>query len=196
MPYCDEKKIIFLHVPKTGGTTIKRIFDISLFHDSNPATSPSPQHFTCNMLEERIGHQKYSDYYKFAFVRNPWSRILSSYFWRQTLPKERPVLPFEDFIGNVAQIVAKKNYYSQEFGDHFIPQTEFTSDVNDIFKFEDFEASIATIAAKTGIVINKIPPKKAKHYDDYTKFYNKETRQIIAKIYKTEISKFGYSFEI
>jgi hypothetical protein len=36
MPYCDEKRVIFLHVPKTGGTTIKRLFGIDQLDDPDP----------------------------------------------------------------------------------------------------------------------------------------------------------------
>ena len=121
MPYCDNKEIIFLHIPKTGGTTISKIFDVPFLHDPNPGTTPTPQHLTCGMLRERVGDEKYDSYYKFTFVRNPWSRILSSYFWRQSLPKKRPILPFGDFVENARQVVSDRQYYQQEFGDHFIP---------------------------------------------------------------------------
>ncbi len=194
MPFCDDKKVIFLHVPKTGGTTIKRIFDIQLLHDSNPATNPSPQHLTCKMLREYIGNKKYSDYYKFVFVRNPWARILSSYFWRQTLPKKRPILPFNEFINNVEQVVGRQQYYDQEFGDHFIPQVEYTSDVDDIFRFEDFANGIEKIASRLGVTIVKIPPKKPKYYDNYWEYYNDYTRKVVARVYRNEIHEFGYFF--
>lgn len=194
MPYCDKKKVIFLHVPKTGGTTIERIFDIALLYDANPKTNPTPQHLTCKMLRERIGNEKYDSYYKFAFVRDPWSRILSSYYWRQTLPKKRPVLPFVEFIENVERVVDGRLFYRQEFGDHFIPQVEYTSDVDDVFRFEDFENGVRAIASRLGVPIRKIPAKKTKHYDNYREFYNDYTRQIIARIYRDEIEAFGYRF--
>lgn len=194
LPYCDNKKVIFLHVPKTGGTTIERLFDIARLHDSNPATNPTPQHLTCKMLRERIGDDKYESYYKFVFVRNPWSRILSSYFWRQTLPRKRPVLPFTKFIENVERVVDERLFYSQEFGDHFIPQLEYTSDVDDVFRFENFEDGARQVASRLGLTVRKIPAKKAKHYDNYREFYNDHTRQVIARIYRDEIDEFGYRF--
>jgi len=195
LPYCDKKKVIFLHVPKTGGTSIEDILDIRLLHDWNPATVPSPQHLTCSMLRERIGSEKYDSYYKFVFVRNPWSRILSSYFWRQTLPKKRPVLPFIKFVENVERVVGDRSFYDLEFGDHFIPQLEYTMDVNDIFRFEKFEPGVREVASKLGVAVGKIPPKKARHYDNYIDFYNDYTRRIIARTYRDEIAEFGYEFK-
>ena len=194
MPYCDDKEIIFLHIPKTGGTIIKRIFNIQLFDDSNPATNPSPQHLTCEMLRQRIGKTKYDHYYKFVFVRNPWARILSSYFWRQTLPKKRPVIPFIDFIASVEQVVNEQQFYNQEFGDHFIPQTHYTDNVDDIFRFENLREDIKKVASKLDFPTMSVPPKTPKHYDKYWEFYNNETRNIISSTYAEEIELFGYEF--
>ena len=88
MPYNDKKKIIFLHIPKTGGTTIERLFNINLFHSSRPDERPSLQHLTCNMLCEKMGKSKYDSYYKFTFIRNPWARILSTYFGAKHCPRK------------------------------------------------------------------------------------------------------------
>lgn len=195
MPYCDEKEVIFLHVPKTGGTTIKRLFDIPLLHDSNPAVTPSPQHLTCARLRERLGNKKYDSYYKFAIVRNPWSRILSSYFWRQTLPKKRKILPFASFIESARHAVINGQFYEQEFGDHFIPQVEYTSDVNDVFRFESFASSVKIIASKLNTPVEKIPPKKPKHYDQYWNYFDSHTRDMVAEIYSDDIREFGYEFK-
>lgn len=194
MPYCDSKKAIFLHIPKTGGTTVMRLLDIRLFFDSNPGVRPSPQHFSCNILRERIGAEKYDNYYKFVFVRNPWARILSSYYWRQQLPKKRPAILFDDFVKKAQHIVQNKLYYEQEFGEHFIPQIEYTKDVDDIFRYENFKSSLMTVASKLKTPIPLIPDKTPKHYDDYWNFYSDSSREIITDIYQDEIVKFGYEF--
>lgn len=194
MPYCDEKQVIFLHVPKTGGTTIKRLFGINQLDDPNPAIRPSLQHLTCSLLRQQMGDEKYETYYKFAFVRNPWARVVSDYFWRQQLPRKRPVLPFRDFVGNAQKLVLEKRYYEQEFGDHLIPQIAYTEDVDDVFRFEKFEAGIQSVAAKIGVETGPISQKESKHYDSYWQFYDDETRLIIHDIYGEEIEQFGYEF--
>ena len=62
MPYCDEKRVIFLHVPKTGGTTIKRLFGINQLDNPDPTIRPSMQHLTCALLRREIGSEKYEEY--------------------------------------------------------------------------------------------------------------------------------------
>lgn len=194
MPYSDDKRAIFLHIPKTGGTTIRRIFNLEHLHDTNPATRPSPQHLTCRLLRDRIGSEKYADYYKFTFIRNPWGRILSSYFWRQGLPKKRPILPFNDFLETARQAVAKDQYYQQDFDDHFIPQSRYTVDVDDIFRFERFAEGIEAVARRLGIAIDSIAPKEPKPHDRYWEYYDNYGRALVSEIYQEEIEEFGYVF--
>lgn len=195
MPYCDRKKVIFLHVPKTGGKTVREIFDLPLLYNSDPAIKPSPQHLTCQLLRQRIGGYKYDCYYKFVFIRNPWARIVSSYFWRQSLPIKRVVPQFSEFIQNLERVVSEQTYYDQEFGDHFIPQVEYAELIDEIFRFEKFQQSIEKIAKKLNIPTPHVPPKKVKPYDEYWKFYNDQTRKIIARTYRKEIEMFGYEFK-
>ena len=194
MPYCDEKQVLFLHIPRTGGSTMCRRFNIKSFQNFRPKVRPSPQHLTCEMLRERLGAEKYESYYKFTFVRNPWARILSSYFWRQTLPKKREVLPFSDFIQNVKNTVENNLYYDQDFGDHFIPQTKYTESVDDIFRYDHFELGISKVAVALEVSVPNFPPKKSRNYDEYWNFYDDRSRDIIAEIYSEEIEQFGFEF--
>ena len=194
MPYDDEKRVIFLHVPKTGGTTVKRLFDIRQLDDPDPTIRPSPQHLTCELLRSSIGEDKYWSYYKFAFVRNPWARLVSSYFWRQQLPKKRLVITFEHFVENARSAVISGQYYNQEFADHFIPQIEFTRDADDVFRFESFEDGLRTVAAKLGVGLGPLEGKPARPYDRYWEYYDNNTRSIIFKTYREEIEQFAYEF--
>jgi hypothetical protein len=156
MPYSDEKRVIFLHAPKTGGTTIKRLFGINKLDNPDPSIRPSLQHLTCKLLRQRIGNEKYEQYYKFAFVRNPWARVVSDYFWRQQLPKKRSVPSFPEFVSYARNLVLEKCFYEREFDDHFIPQINYTFDVDDVFRFEKFEQGVRTVAEKLRVEAGSI----------------------------------------
>jgi hypothetical protein len=194
MPYCDEKRVIFLHVPKTGGTTIKRLLGITQLNNTDPSIRHSLQHLTCALLREKMGPDKYDQYYRFAFVRNPWARIVSDYYWRQQLPKKRPVLPFPEFVRNAQNLVHSRNYYDEEFGDHFIPQVEYITDVDDVFRFESFASGVYAVAEKLNVEIDPISAKEPKPYDKYWEYYDTKSRLIISEIYSEEIECFGYEF--
>lgn len=193
MPYCDDKRTIFLHIPKTGGTTISMLLKLSGLQDTNPSNRPTPQHLTCTLLREALG-EKYDAYYKFTLVRNPWARLLSTYYWRQQLPKKRPVLAFEAFVEYAGEVVRTHGYYDQDFGDHFIPQVEYTRDIDQVFRYDAFEKSVQTVASRIGLSIPGIPPKEPKHYDDYRAFYTDKARALVASIYAEDIAEFDYAF--
>jgi Sulfotransferase family len=108
MPIDIRRNFVFIHIPKTGGTSIERMFHLvgreHLFsYLPLPYFVPankSPQHLTWLELKKNIevALQMHStpspgfdqtckefleNAYKFAFVRNPWDRFLSEYYWRK-----------------------------------------------------------------------------------------------------------------
>ena len=70
-----DKKIIFIHIPRTGGTSIEKYFDFKFSADWSPETA---QHLT---MEEYNEHYDLDKYFKFTTVRNPWDRLMSWYLW-------------------------------------------------------------------------------------------------------------------
>lgn len=66
-------KLVFVHIQKTGGQTVSKVLkenvsDISRFRRKHE--------FAMHAMEELEG---WNEYFKFAFVRNPWDRLVSWY---------------------------------------------------------------------------------------------------------------------
>ena len=57
-----EKRYIFIHIPRTGGTTVEKIFFNRLRQS---------EHLTID------SYKNYNNYFIFTFVRNPYLRIIS-----------------------------------------------------------------------------------------------------------------------
>jgi len=66
-------RIVFVHVQKTGGITVSKVLRQSI-----PDISPFKQKhaFAVQAMEEL---DNWDEYFKFAFVRNPWDRLVSWY---------------------------------------------------------------------------------------------------------------------
>jgi len=65
-----QHNCLFIHVPRTGGTSIER---------SGLFTLPQPQHWRAQDYFDLLGAGAWWELYRFAFVRNPWDRAVSAY---------------------------------------------------------------------------------------------------------------------
>lgn len=107
MPLDHERKLIFIHVPKTGGGTITETLGIKSGHlnyfkyksDDHGFISES-QHWPVSLLRSCIDN-KIKRWFTFSFVRNPYTRIISAYFWHnKDGDDEWTVYKFEKWMYN------------------------------------------------------------------------------------------------
>tara|TARA_Y100000114_G_C11738658_1_gene317710 strand:+ start:133 stop:873 length:741 start_codon:yes stop_codon:yes gene_type:complete len=83
------KKIIFIHIPKNAGESIEICLggyqdEKKMFGIKNGIVL---QHSKACELQREIGNEVFNNYFKFTFVRNPFSKCLSEYFWDQMIVK-------------------------------------------------------------------------------------------------------------
>ena len=72
-----KEKILFIHIPRTGGSSVEKYFSFS--GDSNLKKIDTAQHVT--LKEYCDSYENLDEYYKFSIVRNPWDRLVSWYIW-------------------------------------------------------------------------------------------------------------------
>lgn len=66
-------KLVFVHIQKTGGQTISRVLKKSI---SDITRFRRKHEFAVHAMEDL---EDWDGYFKFAFVRNPWDRLVSWY---------------------------------------------------------------------------------------------------------------------
>jgi len=83
MVLSDEKKFIFIHIYKTGGTSLVDV--LSKFSHPTITRKNTNGHATAIdlkwLLELSHNHTTFDDYHKFCVVRNPYSWHVSLYNW-------------------------------------------------------------------------------------------------------------------
>ncbi len=184
----QEKKFIFFRVAKVGTRTI-----LHLFKNANvelTAAHPYDCHYPVN---------KYKEYFKFAFVRNPWDRLVSCWlnkvvrsnlyhFSAEMLPRMQE---FENFVDYVVENM------DLECGDLHLRFQSKLIDFNHIDylgRFENFTADLEEVLDILGIegVIEKkgaSPGRKG-----YREYYTDSTKDKVYKLYKRDIKIFNYEF--
>lgn len=200
MPLSDEHKVLFIHIPKTGGTTIEQLFNIKWTEDNLLSTSyqgdVAPQHFNVAQLQ-KARPNKWVQYYKFTFVRNPWDRLVSTYHWFN-----RGCTTFELFVKYVYSMLKEHkddilkvpNYRSMGF-DHLVPQHEFVTEGVNVFRFEEFAQGVSSLMAKFDLPIERYSHANSTKHAHYSTYYSAETQQMVAELYARDIEQFGYKFE-
>ncbi|MBD3413397.1 MAG: hypothetical protein GF421_03075 [Candidatus Aminicenantes bacterium] len=86
-------KCIFIHIPKTGGTSVEKSLwtDFSrknLFGRPNFTQTGVLHHLKAIHVQQKVGEDIFKKYFKYTFVRNPWSRVLSQYFYTIQVRKD------------------------------------------------------------------------------------------------------------
>ena len=76
MNYCTQRKIIFIHAPRTGGGTIEKMCNLSGGGDAKLGNYNNGHAMLRWYPPEMI-----DEYYIYATVRNPFARIFSLYKW-------------------------------------------------------------------------------------------------------------------
>ena len=184
---------LFVHLPKTGGVTIREAFEGHIsYHAHTPASSLTAE------LEAAP--------WSFAFVRNPWDRMLSWYFWRER--KNASVEGFSTWVMDPQYERTSVKVPGPDGGVFSIlhrsrnAETLLTNDqgeilVDDIFRFENFNWALSAIADRLGVGVPERHSNRNTHKPrglDYRDLYTPEAAQRVGELCAWEIETFDYRF--
>ena len=207
MPISHKYKAIIIHIPKNAGESMEKKLGI-YGKSENPLNTLWGihgnyvlQHLTASQMKRLyLTEDVFNNYFKFAFVRNPWDKAVSEYHWY--LRYGRPVT-FQDWVRTLsARLGVSENLHILEIG-HNIPQYKFIYDnqgsllVDLVGRFERLQDDFNRVCETIGMEDSTLPmsdqtsSKGRRHYREY---YNDETKRIIAKIYEKDIELFGYEY--
>ncbi|WP_156819989.1 sulfotransferase family 2 domain-containing protein [Synechococcus sp. PCC 7336] len=183
-----HNNFIFIHINKTGGSSIEKALDLSFKHE------------TALEKIQKIGRSQWNKKFTFTVVRNPWDKVVSHYHYRvQTNQTNLGVEPIE-FREWVKLSYRDKDPFYYDMPKMFMPQSDWISDndgtilVNFVCRFEnlqnDFEKVCKSLKRKAELPHLK-SSKRKKHYKDY---YDEETIEIVRSSFSKDIKNFGYRF--
>jgi DNA-directed RNA polymerase subunit H (RpoH/RPB5) len=228
---CEPYKCIFVHIPKAAGRSIEMFFFNRLgldrdneehrrqllLNDNDDPTKGTEKLSHLSAAEyvacDYISQQNYDQYYKFSFVRNPFSRLVSEYRYRNFLSHKS----FKDFVMNKLPEPGWDDKYR-----HIMSQSEMLYDTNGnllveyVGKFENLDEDFVCVCEQLGFRETRLPHinssdktsrdlrRKARNIlhrnresglRRYTDFYDNETIDYVARLYQADIKNFSYSFD-
>lgn len=203
----SKYNFLFVHVPKTGGTSIVRSLSRCrsnrLFR--NPKHQPPYQHRSVQHLSTLFDPDVFDSLFKFAFVRNPWSYVASFYLYtkrhRRLLDRD---ISFADWLTmdpSVPRSTFQNKYCSHTVPITHTPQLSFLKldgkiVMDYIGRFENLLDDFQTVVEK--LSINEVRPLQqlnvAPTSYDYREMYDNRTHDHVALYFAEDINYFNYKF--
>ena len=133
------------------------------------------------------------DLFMFTFVRNPWDRVVSAFYFLQQYRGKWEGMAFADFIKNVLKNQGVKA------DEHFRPQVKtFMCDgemIPGMFigRFERIQSDWNIVADRLNVQ-KELPHFNRTRHAPYQECYDDASRKIVADMYAEEIQALGYEF--
>lgn len=190
----NGREVIFLHVPKTGGTAISKALGFQYGHvPVSRFIAREPARFDAA--------------FSFAFVRNPWDRLFSAFNYLHAaigLNQSRDLRwagkhlarypDFEAFVHALKTPATRRVIWQWP---HFRSQADWLSLPGDgpvqasfVGRFEDITQDSADLASQLGVEIDLPVTRRAQSYAE--KRFTPQMVSIIGDLYARDARLFGY----
>lgn len=192
--YCvtisDERKFIWYRVAKVGTRTI-----YNAVKEAN--VSLSVEH----AYDVYVPIGCFEDYFKFAFVRNPFDRLVSCWLNKvvgrkkntfgvnhETWQEMQTLSGFIDYVETLDLQTCNVHLRSQS-------SLIDLSVIDYVGRMETFSADCREVFNLIGVELNTLESKnKTKSRTRYQDYYNEDDVQRVYKLYQKDCQIFGYSF--
>lgn len=205
--YNDEYRAMLYRVPKCANTSLRVLF---------PQEAHNNRRQGSKWLKNTMS-DKYDSYYKLAFVRNPYDRLVSCWKacripWQLQFRNFEPAAAERDLL--YRKLKLKKEQEDEaldvtlsEFvrmieegcidvnNRHVTPQAYLVpTDIDFIGRFETLQEDFDIVCDKIGMPKQTLPHKNKCTHEHYTEYYDDKTREIVTRMYEQDLEAFGYKF--
>lgn len=159
----------------------------------------STAHLRATQLIEILGNKEYRDMYSFGFVRNPWDRCLSAYFYFRRkkfhpLHKHAVTLSYEDFLVEMEQrgmpYIGQQTQWLYRNG-----QEKLVSFIGRVEQIEQDMAEVGSHIRLQGRRFTAQTNVSESRERDYRGYYTARTVDLVARAMRPDIELLGYCFE-
>lgn len=208
------RKYIFVHIPKTGGTSLalalegKAMKDDLLIGDTPKAKKRRKRLKEAQTSGRLWKHSKLVDvyglvdqaqveaYFVFTLVRNPWDRMVSYYHWLQDQSFDHPhvtlskSVAFSPFLNDGLTQSMMANDGAQRY---VIDQAGV--DRCDLYlRLEHLAQDVEILEDAIGVRLGILPHENKSNRGAYQGFYSKTDQDLVRQLYAAYVERFGYAF--
>jgi len=134
----ESEKIIFVHIPKTGGTSITEVMCGERGLDHNQVQSDPSKHHTLAQVYDRLAPDRnLTNYTIFLVLRNPFDVVYSSYNWHRYVESDNPYQHGKGFTDYVYELKSKS---ARDINRSLCSNLRHWIDVPGVVDFDDLES--------------------------------------------------------
>jgi len=213
-----KHRFLFVHIAKTGGTSVRASLQRLRWRDpwywpmflcsrlshlaGHRIATKLPRHAKIVAAKELLPREFFEALFKFAFVRNPWDLQVSSF---HHIRRERPQYlgGHTDFADFLRWKLERQRPYQFHLDTSIELQTDYLIDlrgtmvVDFVGRYERLEDDFAEACRRIGIARPPLAHKRrAEDRDrDYRRYYSDETALLVARHFARDIDLLGYRFD-
>ena len=209
-------RCIFIHIPKCAGTSIEKSLG---GQDHRTIRMIAPINIKAFLKKENIiellrrlkykyiitvsnpknkitvTKKQYNSYFKFTFIRNPWARAFSWYknVMRDEIHRKSYGITKQISLKEFLRLYAGKGMLRPQL--YWIKDFNGNIPLDYIGRFENLAEDFKKIYKELNLSNITLPHMLKGCGEDYRKYYDDESQEIIMQHYKEEIQMFEYKFD-
>jgi hypothetical protein len=188
---------LFVHIPRTGGN--------SIIETGVPISRWG--HWNMKKIKQVLPRDECDNKFKFSFVRNPYDRIASAYFYvkntnpdlpfysvnKKYLPTINKYKDFNDFCLHLEDVIASKGcLISLHHQYDYLYDEDDNLLVDMVIKLEEIEKEWEKLCNMCGWERVPFPHQNKSIRPSLDNCYSEESKKIVADIYRKDFEAFKY----
>lgn len=209
------RRYLFIHAPKTGGTSMalaleaRAMKDDIMLGDTPKAARRRKRlegvqaagrlwkHATLADIDGLVARDELDDLFIFTMVRNPWDRMVSYYHWLREQSFDHPAVALAkrlDFAGFVAAPAIADSFSAAPAASYVTDATgkEWTAH---FIRLEHLSEDLVPLEAHLGFKLDMPHTNSSTRMRDYRLAYSETSRAQVAAMCADDIARFDYRFD-